>query len=139
NGTDWTEIDDYNPGSNEALMFLFEAVTARWFRLSITGAHDAEIGVFYLGEVLQMQRAFYGGHSPINLSRRTTTIPRMSESGQFLSLSRIRQGYTGSASWRHLTAAWYRDNFDPFVQQATTRPFFLAWNPSQFPDEVVFC
>ncbi len=48
----------------------------------------------------------------------------------------IREGCYGCHS--QMTARWYRDWFDPFVEAARRYPFFIAWNPLRFPDEVLY-
>jgi hypothetical protein len=92
----------------------------------------------YFGALLEMQRPFYRGHSPMALSRNTKKVPRTSESGQFLSNTSIRSGTSSTYAWQNLNAAWYRTNFVPFVRSLENEPCFIAWNPSQFADDVEF-
>jgi hypothetical protein len=132
----WEVLKAFTPADNEAIMVLFAAVTTQYIKIGVAGT--CEIGVVYAGPVLAMARPFYAGHSPAKLSRNTTVLPRQSESGQFLSRTITRRGYVGQYSWRHLSAAWYRANFDPFVAAATERPFFLAWNPGGASADVVY-
>jgi len=127
----------FTPTGSQAIMVLFEARTATSIKLTVDGV-TPEIGVLYAGEVLVMERPFFSGHSPVRLSRTTVTRPRKSESGEYLSMTRRRRGFETSASWQHLPDAWYRENFDPFVEHATTLPFFFAWNPDEHPDDVVY-
>ena len=87
---------------------------------------------------LAMQRAIYAGHSPITLSRKTVKRPTKSEFGQWLGSSTIRHGLKTSFEWKNLKAAWYREYFDPFVKSARTKPFFIAWRPSKFPNEIAY-
>jgi hypothetical protein len=117
-------------------MFLFEQVFASKFRVQLYGATAPQIGVIFIGKTLDMQRAIYGGHSPITLSRDTINRPSMSERGQWLGTSIIRTGFSTSFAWEHLTADWYREFFDPFVEHARSKPYFIAWRPSTFPAEV---
>lgn len=139
NGTDWTVQGDLAP-VNQALMLLIEPTEARYWRIRIEGSGTPRVGVVFIGRALAMQRAIYGGHSPITLSRQTTIRPNKSDTGQFLGRTVIRRGVQTSASWRHLSAEWYRQNFDPFVAYATQGqgPFFFAWRPASFPDEVAY-
>lgn len=130
---------DYAPGNNDPIMILIEPVTVRHIRLSILSGAAPTVGVMYFGEVLEMERSVYGGHSPIHLSRKSSTIPRVSESGQWLSKTRVRQGYSSSIEWANLTASWYRLKFDPFVASAELHPYFIAWNPLRAPGEVGYC
>ena len=135
----WITIETVSPSDNSALMVIFAEVTARYFRVSVAGPTAPQIGVIYLGVALAMQRAIYAGHTPITLGRRTVKRPTKSQDGQFLGSSTIRNGLQTGFAWKHLKAQWYRDNFDPFVKAARNKPFFIAWRPSKFPNEIGYC
>lgn len=146
--------------SNDALMFLFEKTEVRFVRVRLlvineeslildfenqvyeVGDFDqtggAFIGVLYIGETLEMQRPIYQGHSPATLSRQTELRPSRTEGGQWLGRTRIRDGYGTNFDWSNLRAAWYRENFDPFVEHARSLPFFIAWRPETYPKEVIY-
>jgi hypothetical protein len=130
----WTTVDTHTPTSDVPIMFLFAPVTARYWRITVTG--EAVIGAVYIGKVIEMQRAAFAGINPIDLSRRTVIRPNRSEGGQWLGRSVIREGSFTSVGFRHLTNAWYRANFDPFVEEARSYPFFFAWRPEGYPDSV---
>lgn len=136
NGIDWTDVLHAAPANDNAIMALFEPVLARYWRIHINRV--AEIGVVYIERALVMQRSIYGGHSPGTLSRQTEIEPSRSVTGQFLGRSIVRQGFATSYQWSNLSAAWYRANFDPFVESALRNPFFIAWRPDRFPDEVLY-
>lgn len=137
NGVTWSTVAIMEPSRDGALMIQFEPVTAKYWRVSIDGGIPT-IAVIYFGKVLVMQRGNYGGHSPGTLSRITDTMPNKSDTGQFLGRSIIRQGYGTSYAWSNLTANWYRQYFDPFVESARKYPFFIQWFPEKFPDEVLY-
>jgi len=141
NGTQWVTLASSSPlaGDDSPIMFIFSELAATKYRIYISGSTSPRVGVIYIGKTLDMQRAIYGGNSPITLSRETVTRPTISERGQWLGRSIIRAGSTGSWSWQNLKAAWYRANFDPFVEHARTKPFFIAWRPETFPDEIAYC
>ena len=128
--------------NDNALMVLLsglEGVNVAEIGLSFnTSSFGAELGVFYVGTTLEMQRSIYGGHSPADLSQKTTYQSTMSESGQFLGRTVTRRGSETSFSWRHLSPDWYRDNFQPFVESAVTKPFFIQWKPSLYPEETAY-
>lgn len=141
---EWEDAtDEHMPADNRPIMFLFEEQFASKFRIYIevdgSPAEMPFVGVVYIGKALAMQRAIYGGHSPVTLSRETTIRPTVSERGQWLGRSIIRGGFVGSWTWRHLNADWYREHFDRFVKAARERPFFIAWRPETFPNEVAYC
>jgi hypothetical protein len=123
----------------EALMVLIKDRMATGVRLRslFWGSARPTVGKLFAGPVLEMIRPFYRGHSPIMLSRDSTIIPSMSESGEWIGNSLIRQGRSASFSWDNLPAPWYRANFDPLVEHLTRKPCFIAWNPLRFPGDVV--
>lgn len=138
-GSSWTDATpELTVPDNTPIMVFFGEVSARYWRLQILSGASPKIGVWYAGKSLAMQRAIYSGHTPITLSRMTVVRSNMSEGGQFLGRYIVRTGVETTASFQHLTAAWYRAYFDPFVLSARTMPFFFAWRPSDFPSEVAY-
>lgn len=134
----WTTfVTDTAPGDNSPMMFLGSAVSASRVRLTITGGSlMPSIAVFYVGIALAMEKGVSGGYKPINMSRDTVLQNSLSRGGQFLGQDYRRNGVSGSASFKKLTAAWVRANFDAFSKAARKYPYFFAWNPEQFPLEV---
>ena len=138
-GASWIELKDMIPANNSPIMILFGLVSAEQVRITLSGTVLSTIGVLYVGKVLDMQRGIYAGHTPITLNRVSVMRPNASERGQWLGRSLIRSGSSGSWSWSNLKAAWYRSYFDPFVEHARTKPFFIAWRPETYPDEIAYC
>jgi hypothetical protein len=132
----YVDIDTLTPTDDSAIMFLFAGVTARYWRLSISGGTLPSVGVIYVGPVLEMMRPCFAGVSPINLSRVSVIRPNKSEGGQWIGRSVIRSGTSMNAQYNNLGGAWYRANFDPFVVSAISNPFFYAWRPLDYPDGV---
>jgi hypothetical protein len=137
-GVTWTAADTRAGVTDRINMFLFAEVARRYWRLSFSVVVP-RLAVAYIGKALAMQRPIYQGHTPLTLSRETTLSNNVSEGGQYLGRSIIRQGAQTSASWNHLKADWYRLHFDPFVKAARTVPFFISWRPLAFPSELGFC
>lgn len=135
-GEAWIERFNFQPADNTPIMLVFDKAAVRYWRLSVAGATAPRIGVIYIGEMLQMQRPIYGGHTPLTLSRNTTIYNQFTEAGQFTARSITRQGVSTSYAWKNLEAAWVRQYLDPFIKAARTTPFFIAWRPQDFPDEV---
>jgi len=121
------------------LMALDALRTHRYLRLSISGGTLMPvIASIYAGIALAMERPIYGGVSPITLSRATVLARSLSNGGQFLGQGFRRHGVESSATFRHLSASWYRANFDPFVRSARRFPFFFAWRPATYSKEVAY-
>lgn len=123
--------------SNRAMIYQLGAALTTGIRITMTGS-AASLGVVYCGKMLEMYRPFYGGHTPGVLSRTTTVKPNKSVNGQWLGRSIIRQGLSAEYSWKHTPIGWYQENVEPFSKAAITSPFFVAWNPAQFPDHVLY-
>lgn len=134
----WNDASDQAfPLDNSTILFLFPVQTARYWRVYIEGAVEA-IGHIRFGSVLVMQRGIYRGYTPLGLARETDIRPNISEGGQFLGRSVIKRGFNNRPSWQHLTATWYRANFDPFVKDAREHPFFFAWRAYEFLADVAY-
>jgi hypothetical protein len=132
------------PTDNSTIAAMFNnagsAYVVRRVRLFISGASaDATVGIIRAGKALQMQQAVFGGIQPIGLTRAVETRHSMSETGQWLGRTIQRQARRTSMPWTHLTAAWYRANFDPFSLALPQTPFGLIQNPSRMPESVAWC
>jgi hypothetical protein len=138
--TTYSPLPDFVPGDNRAIIVFFAEIEARYLRLTLTYAGTAPtIAVIYAGVAMAMQRAMYGGHSPITMSRNTSTYPQTSTSGQWIGRSIVNNGLKSSASFQNLTAVWVRAYLDPFAYSARRYPYFFAWNPLQFRQEAALC
>lgn len=136
---DLAEVFEITPADDSPILVIFPEASRQWAKIEVDyGADKFKIGVLRIGERLVVQRRIYANHSPTTLSRVTATRPLMSETGQFIGRAAIRHGLRGSYAWSNLDAAWYRSDFDPFVEQARYRAFFLAWRPVTYPSEVVY-
>jgi hypothetical protein len=134
--TTWTTIDSITPTDNSPIMFLFASVTAEYYRIEITGGAIPSVGVVYIGTVLEMLRPCYAGLTPISLSRDTVIRPNRSEGGQWLGRSVIRSGSSMSVNYSNLDNAWVRSTFRDFINDAVTYPFFFAWRPDNYSEDV---
>jgi hypothetical protein len=128
------------PSEDTAIMsHISSSVSARRVRIICTGSGSAFVGSIYAGIALQMQRPFFAGHSPINLSARTVRYSSVTEGGNFVGEQIRRIGFTTSAPFKNISNDWYRLYFQPFVVHARTLPFFFAWNLEQYPTDVGYC
>lgn len=128
-----------NQTGREAMLFLSSsAVSAKRLRVTVTGSGALVLGVVYAGVALQMQRPVYRGVEPPTMARSTEYQSTVSEGGQWLGRNVIRQNLKVAFSWKNLSAAWVRTYLDPFIKSAVGSPFFIAWNPQEFPREVAY-
>ena len=138
--TEWEElVGESMLADDKPAIFRFTAQALAQIRLRIqAGTEAASIGVMYVGKLLLVQRNLYVGHTPITYGRKTKFINARSESGNFLGRVKLNQRTVTSVELSKLTATWYRNNFDAFVKAAETDPFFFAWRPGDYEDEVGF-
>lgn len=138
--------NDFNiniePAEDGAQMFLFPRVRANYLRLIFNlGSGSAAmpfIYTVYAGMTLDMERQIYGGVVPTKYARMTKIKPNVTESGQFAGKSKERQGKSQSFTFEHLTPEFAEDEFDDFCVEAQGRPFFIAWNPEERPQDCMF-
>lgn len=137
----WTEVSpEQMPADDSPLIFRIEEQSVSQIRIGLSsGDAPARAAVVYIGPALVSQRRLYVGHSPLKMARTTDVVSGMSEASDFL--GRIVMGeYVGtSIDLKNLTPDWYRATFDPFVVAAKKAPFFFAWRPVDYPNEVGFC
>lgn len=125
------------PADSTPILLLDAAVSARYWRVSV--ASPVDLACVYIGQVLEMQRPFFDGFSPLSLSRNTDTTASMTRGGQFVGQDIIRRGVSGSFELNNLKPDWYRANFDPMVRHLRTLPIFFAWNLKSAAGDVNFC
>lgn len=112
----------------------------REIRIQVTGASAAaQIGIIRAGVALQMTQPVFAGVRPIGLSRAVETRHAISETGQWLGRTIQRQASQTDMNWTHLTAAWYRSDFQPFALTLPQKPFGLIQNPDRMPESVAWC
>jgi hypothetical protein len=134
----WTTLaNDAAPGDNSPVMFVAAAVNANRIRLTFTGGSAMpQIGVVYVGAALVMPQPIDGSYAPVSMSRETIMKASVSRGGQFLAQDFRRNGIANKIAFKYLQAAFMRASFDPFAKLARKYPFFLAWEPQDFPYEV---
>lgn len=136
-GTSFVEVVEFIPRGSS--MQFFDEILAKTWRITVSGTGDPYIGVIYLGLALQMQRGIYQGFRPPTLNENTEVRPNISEGGQWLGRSIVRQGLENNIDVDNLTAEWVRGEFQRFVKNSQKYPFFFAWRNDTFPDEVIYC
>lgn len=142
-GSGWVDLaDEFSPGTDHVLAFLFESVTASRFRFLVDGSNSPDdmpsIAVAMMGTALAMQRGVTLNHRPVTMSRKTKARPQISETGQTLGRSIEREGVATEIAFENIEADWLRANFDPFIESARVYPFGWVWHPVSYPSEVAF-
>lgn len=130
------------PGNNSPILFRFNSVTTTdfWINLTASGSPPGiifpQIAVIYVGSLVYLARRIYANHVPITQGRTWRATNGMSESGQFLGRIVLQQFLKTKIPLSLFDPAYYRAVMDPFLDQAQDAPFFFAWRPNLYPDEV---
>lgn len=141
----YTEITDQKiVADNTPIIFRFEPAKYIFMRLAmvdtLSGGGEAPIiATLYCGKLLVLERKIQVSFTPINYGRQTNILNGRSENGNFLGRVVTSQWVQTAANLAFLTPDWYRDNMEPFIKNAETEPFFFAWAPTEYPNEVGYC
>jgi len=138
---DWEElIPEHMPADDSPLMYRFEEQSVSQFRIHLAEGNEPGHAAFVsFGPALIAQRRLYVGHAPLKMARSTDVVSGMSEASDFLGRVVLGESVGTTIDFKNLTPDWYRANFDPFLVAAKRVPFFFAWRPLQYPQEVGFC
>ena len=128
-----------SPTTDAAIMFHRPTpVTMRVLEIYVSGGTNGEIGYISAGLALQMQRPMFNGHQPYTDSDVTEYYSNRTESGEIIGRQVRRKGYETTYEWQNIDDGWYRTYFAPFKEAIKTRPFFVAWNLLEYPNDVAF-
>lgn len=128
------------PADDGALLFLDALRSHRYAKIFLTGGLVLpQIASVYVGKALVMEKHLSPPYRPITMARDTVMRSSLSRGGQFLGQSIMRMGVKGTATFKNLTSAFVRGSFNAFSKNARQFPYFFAWNPSLFQDEVSYC
>lgn len=94
------------------------------------------MSILQVGRLLYLPRRIYVGHTPLPLGRNTNVTNGYSEGGHFLGNIVVSETKSSRVTLQNLNPTWYRTYFDPFVEARD--PFFWAWRPQSYPNEVGF-
>lgn len=142
-GSAWVEVvAEVITLSNEAIMFLFGAVSATRFRLRLTGANAApRIGHIRFGPVTELpRRASYAGTTPISESRTYQYDTLRSNGGAFMGRSIVSSSLQFAIDVRHISETWRASEWVDFRQYANTgnATFFYTDRPASYPEDVAY-
>jgi hypothetical protein len=127
------------PSCNGALLIPLESPEVApfvRFTLDPSGIGLPEIAVVYIGELLELPRRIYVGHTPITYGRSTRVTTGRSENGNFLGRIITSESNETAISMQNIVPAFYRSSIDPWLKSTKDTPFFFAWRPESYPEEV---
>jgi hypothetical protein len=91
------------------------------------------------GSDFQCEHGVVVGMSPPKLARNNQVMNATSERGIALGRSLISQGSMCSLDLAYHSTTFMNDTWLPFMRSAEVGPFFLLWNPSDYPTDAAVC
>lgn len=127
------------PDDDAPIMVCFRERAATHVKITLA-AGDAipQIAVVNAGKALFSPRRVYVGVTPITLGRQSRVTNGRSEAGNFLGRIVVGQGLTTSIALKNLHPLWYRNRLDPLIVRSKEYPFFFAWRPYTYPNEIAY-
>lgn len=140
----YTTLGTYNDVDGDLTFNTFGQVTVssgRKIRLEITSdATQYEIRQLFVGPRLLFQRGQYVGVNPPTMRQGTILNNSISVNGALIGSTVKREKITTRIEQEFLTESWARANWEQFSERASKgKGFFYQWNPTDYPDEVVYC
>lgn len=136
----WVELVAEQMFSDDApIIFRFTPQALETIRVRLQpGSEAPEAAVVYVGKLLVFQRGVQGDYTPLPFGRSAEIASGVSEGGDFLGRIITGSSAKSDAVFNQLTPAWIRAKLDPFLEVSDEIPFFFAWSPDAYPDEVGF-
>lgn len=140
---EWTQlVQESLLPNDEPAVFQFTPQSLQQLRIKLgAGNGGAHIAVVYAGKLLICERGLRinTDFSALPMGRKTDVINGWSESGNFLGRIITNRAVETEIGFTHFNSDWFRSNFQPFVDVAQDRPFFIVIDPGQHPDECGYC
>lgn len=136
----WTQLTPPTIPSDDApLIFRFTPQSFSQLRIVLeSGSEAPTAAVVYAGKLLVFEHGIQGDYTPLPFARTHNIITGRSENGNYLGRIQTRSSLESNASIQFLTPPFYRAEVDPFLAVQADTPFFFAWAPDDFPEEVSF-
>lgn len=139
NSTDWVTRATYSPLSDEDVFAIFPAISARYWRVRMTGA-AANLGVVVFGKRLVFGRAPVDGYTPLHHARQYTKLFNDSIKGQFLGNRVMAAGAETDVDMGMFDRPWLEGNIRPFEYHYNQGGcFFYAGCPGKYPLDMGYC
>ena len=111
---------------------LYQATTDA----AVTNNPIGQVGMLALGQALALGD-IRAGFEPPGLIEHGEAYTSQSEGGKFLGRSIRKTGEKVSVDQTVIAASWPRTYLDGFAQHALRKPYFFAWDPTNYPGESV--
>lgn len=127
------------PVSDAPLMVRFDPITVTSVTITISGGSvPARMSVLYAGYLTTVKGGMYQEVVPIPYGYQTDIVTNRAESGDFLGRIMTDQRLQLAYEFAYVEYDWFKANMGPFIKSAMLQPFFFAWLPEMYPEDVAF-
>ncbi len=138
---DTNDLDTVQTPSDASVIFRnVTQRTVRYFRFEIVSTGSpSNIGAFYFGSALALQRGLPPGFITPKLARINDVTNYKSEGGHFIGRSVVSEGRKFSIKQKVVTPAWIDSNWEALADSLEIAPFWYVWDQENRPTEAAWC
>lgn len=135
---EWVTIfDGQLLGSDKPSMLRFQELYPSKIRVVLKpNSGIPRVAVLYIGKATVMIRGMLQDVIPIKYADITEVATGRAENGDFIGRIITDQTKEVSYSFDGVPYDWFDEEMGPFSEASMTRPFFFAWLPTLFPNEI---
>lgn len=139
-GVTWNNATTiYSPLTNEAIMFLFPAVSAQYWQLQVVTT-PCHVGCVSIGPKLAFPHAPLSGHKPIHHAKKVTLMSNESQGGQFLGTRVEKTGAETGVSLGLMDRDFVENEVIGFESAYNNgHTFFYCGSPTGTPKDMGYC
>lgn len=136
----WTSIiPEFMPADDKPILARFDAQI--YFRLRIRLRPTSAVpglAVLFAGRLIVMPTGEQPGFTPITFGKQTDVVNARAQSGDYLGTIIRQERFSSASNFRYLRHEWVRQNLSDFIAGVRASPFFYAWAPVDYPDQIGF-
>lgn len=133
-----TIVSSFTPGSDRALARFFDATYQYWeLGFTVPASAYAEIGVIFLAaSFLEFENLPRAPFAPDR--ERAQLTETIGDEGHLLGVVTKFRERLVTLSFNNVDPTWVDNNFWPFIDNNSRRPFFFIWDEDTRPNEVSY-
>lgn len=137
-GAAWVVFAEKIANGDGSVVYLKGAALSTT-KLRFRFASVSFVSLLWAGVDMVLPEGLRDGWSDPLLALRAVLNPEMSRDGIHLGTSVEQWTANLTMNIKSVEATWARDYWTPFIRACSTRPFFLHWNPVDWPASACLC
>ncbi|MFW5829977.1 MAG: hypothetical protein ACOCXA_06920 [Planctomycetota bacterium] len=127
------------PEAAECRLVSFPPRLASRWQIAFSSLNPLAVSVLALGSSLRLDSGMRPGFTPPPFTQQAEVLTTTSQDGIPLGRTIRRRPGQLTINPTDVDDEWMRLHWLPFRGHALVHPFFLAWNPQQWPEEACIC